>query len=104
MATFSEDNDTLDLLISNKEVILSSDVEATEDNDLILKTPERESDRYNTCNSSTDGGGNSTFGALGGWLKLLLRWWKTLVILLTPLILLLLFAIAEDTRVRRVPM
>ena len=105
MAASSENDDAL--LISNEEIELWTGAEISEEDDLFLIHPDRGTDQYH---SSTEQGTErqinnapSRFGAagvLGRWAKILLKWWRTLVIIVTPLILLLLFAVAEDTRVR----
>ena len=95
MAAPSEDDDAL--LVSNDEETVGAEV--SEDDRLFTKTPEWQTEQYH---SSTEGHTDSPqgrFAGLGRWSKVLLKWWRTLVIILTPLILLLLFAFAEDTKV-----
>jgi len=96
MAAPSDDDDAL--LITNEEVELSSDTEVTGDDDLSSKYPEHKTDRYHSSTGILSR--FQKFGGLDVWAKLLLKWWRTLVIVLTPIILLLLLAIAEDTKVR----
>lgn len=87
MAAHSEDDNAQ--LISNEEV---TGPELPEE----AKIPEGDINQYQ---ASTDKLTTGRFERLGRWAKVLFKWWRTLVILLTPLFLLLLFAIAEDTRV-----
>ena len=91
MAAPTENDDAL--LISNEETELSK---GDEGDDLFSKHPECATNQYHP----STGRQTNRFGALGRWAKVLLKWWRTLVIIVTPLILLLLFAVAEDTRVR----
>lgn len=95
MTAPSEDDNAL--LISSEEIRLSPDYEVTEQDDGLI--PNHSEPHTGQCHSSTNSTLTGRFRQLGGWARLLLKWWRTLVILLTPLILLLLFAIAEDTKV-----
>ena len=105
MAAPSENDDAL--LISNEETELSTGAEVSEEDGLFSKYPDGGTNQYHssTENQTIIYGqtniGPGRFGGIGRWAKVLLKWWRTLVIILTPLILLLLFAVAEDTRVRR---
>ena len=90
MAAPSEDDNAQ--LISNEEVTGPELLEEA-------KIPEGDINQYQ---ASTDKLTTHRFERLGRWAKVLFKWWRTLVIILTPLFLLLLFAIAEDTRVRPV--
>ena len=101
MAAPSENDDAL--LISNEEIELSTGAEVSEEDGLFSKHPDRGTDQYHSSTERQINNAPGRFGAagvLGRWAKVLLKWWRTLVIIVTPLILLLLFAVAEDTRVR----
>ena len=96
MAAPSGDDDVL--LVSNEE---TTGADVSEDDRLFTKTPDWQTDQYHSSTKRHTRNPQRRFARrLGRWSKVLLKWWRTLVIILTPLILLLLFTIAEDTKVR----
>ena len=95
MAAPSGDDDAL--LVSNEE---TKGADVSEDDRLFKKTPDWQTDRYHSSTKRHTRNPQRRFTRrLGRWSKVLHKWWRTLVIILTPLILLLLFTIAEDTKV-----
>ena len=96
MAAPSGDDDAL--LVSNEE---TTGADVSGDDHLFTKTPDWQTDQYHLSTERHTRNPQRRFARrLGRWSKVLLKWWRTLVIILTPLILLLLFTIAEDTKVR----
>ena len=101
MAAPSEDDDAL--LVSNEETTGAdvSEDDRSEDDRLFTKTPDWQTDRYRSRAERHTRNPQRRFARrLERWSQVLLKWWRTLVIILTPLILLLLFTFAEDTKVR----
>ena len=100
MAAPSDSDDAF--LISSEEIKLSVGAEDTEGDSLFSTNPYARETNQRHSNTEEEQLNNppGRFVALSLWGKVLLKWWRTLVIILTPLILLLLFAVAEDTRVR----
>ena len=96
MAAPSGDDNAL--LVSNEE---TTGADVSEDDHLFTKTPDWQTDQYHLSTGRHTGNPQRRFARrLERWSQVLLKWWRTLVIILTPLILLLLFTIAEDTKVR----
>lgn len=96
MAAPSGDDNAL--LVSNEE---TTGADVSEDDHLFTITPDWQTNQYHLSTGRHTRNPQRRFARrLGRWSKVLHKWWRTLVIILTPLILLLLFTIAEDTKVR----
>ena len=98
MAAPSDSDDAL--LISSEEIKLSTEAEDSESDSLFAKNLDAGKMNQRHSNTEQANNGPGRFVALTHWVKVLFRWWRTLVIIFTPLILLLLFVVAEDTQVR----